>query len=100
MAVPLLLTSKSLSARVEPWNWSQRNHCKTHSNKLIYTVQIIILSDIESQRNLVFIALWLGYSRPERVCWGMELFDLSAVIANLPCDLALLADRLRSWMPG
>ena len=23
-AVPLLLTSKSISARVEPWNWSQK----------------------------------------------------------------------------
>ena len=43
-AVPLLLTSKSISARVEPWNWSQKKslqntvitylHC-TNNFKLI-----------------------------------------------------------------
>ena len=31
-------------------------------NKHIYTVQIIILTDIESQRNLVFKALWTLHS--------------------------------------
>ena len=58
MAVPLLLTSKSITARVEPWIGLK----EITANKHIYTVQIIILTDIESQRNLVFIALWLGYS--------------------------------------
>ena len=60
-AVPLLLTSKSITARVEPWI-GLKESLQTHSNKHIYTVQIIILTDIESQRNLVFIALWLSYS--------------------------------------